>query len=164
MDGLRSAPVAAGDLGGVAGIGVRVPVLPVAEKVKVSLEKLYRDKAMTVDLDVATGLAFRGAEGDLIEVLGNLLDNACKWGRRQVRLAASRNATGLHLCVEDDGPGIDPGLAEWLSERGARADERVPGHGIGLAMVRDIVVTHGGDLSIGRSALGGAAVTARVRD
>jgi two-component system sensor histidine kinase PhoQ len=150
--------------GGGAGIGARVLVLPVAEKMRSSLQKLYRDKAITIELGVSPALVFRGAEGDLMEVLGNLLDNACKWGRGQVRLDASRKAGGLLLCVEDDGPGIDPALAEWLSERGARADEAVPGHGIGLAMVREIVATCGGDLTIGRSALGGAAVTARMPD
>jgi two-component system sensor histidine kinase PhoQ len=149
---------------GEAGIGARVPVLDVAEKMQVSLTKLYREKAMTIELAIAPDLIFRGAEGDLMEVLGNLLDNACKWCRQKVRLAARRPEAGLELTVEDDGPGMDPTLVERLLERGARADETVPGHGIGLAMVRDIVTAYAGRIAIERSALGGAAVIVRFRD
>lgn len=140
------------------GLGTRLPVLPLAQKMKASLETLHRNKTMTIALDVAPDLHFHGAEGDLMEVLGNLLDNACKWCRRQVRLTARRQQSGLALVVEDDGPGIDPRLAERLIERGKRADESVPGHGIGLAMVRDIAAAYAGHVTIARSTLGGAAV------
>ena len=150
--------------GSAAGIGAPVPLLPLVEKLKTSLAKLHRGKAIAIDLDVPTTLAFRGREGDLMEVLGNLMDNACKWARSQVRVAGARHPTGLELTVDDDGPGIDSALAERLLERGARADETVPGHGIGLAMVRDIAAAYGGGVTIERSSLGGARVTVRFRD
>lgn len=147
---------------GGTGLGTRVSVLPLADKMKSSLEKLHRDKGMTIELDIATDLVFRGAEGDLMEVLGNLLDNACKWCRDRIRLTARRQEAALELTVEDDGPGMDPTLAERLLERGARADESVPGHGIGLAMVRDIAAAYAGRIEVARSALGGAAITVRL--
>ncbi len=143
---------------GATGLGTRLQVAQIAQKMVSSLEKLHRDKALTITLDVAPDLHFHGAEGDLMEILGNLLDNACKWCRGRVRLTARRQPSGLELLVEDDGPGMDPGLAEQLPERGARADESVPGHGIGLAMVRDIATAYAGRVSIARSPLGGAAV------
>jgi two-component system sensor histidine kinase PhoQ len=143
---------------GGTGLGTRLAVLPVAQKMKASLEKLHREKAMSIALDVAPDLYFRGAEGDLMEVLGNLLDNACKWCRKEVRLVASRGESGLELRVEDDGPGMEAQLAERLLERGARADETVPGHGIGLAMVRDIAAAYSGRVEVARSALGGASL------
>jgi two-component system sensor histidine kinase PhoQ len=129
---------------------------------KSSLEKLHREKGMTIALDIPADLSFRGAEGDLMEVLGNLLDNACKWCRSEVRLAARRDDSGLELKVEDDGPGMDPALAERLMQRGARADESVPGHGIGLAMVRDIATAYAGRVTIAHSRLGGAAITVHL--
>ena len=110
---------------------------------------------------------FVGDRGDLTELLGNLLDNACKWCRFQVRLSASRDpAAGarqrLRLTVEDDGPGVGDADRDRVLERGVRADEQVPGHGLGLAMVRDTVDLYGGTLTIGRSPLGGLQVTVRL--
>lgn len=149
---------------GGTGLGTRLRVLPLAEKMKSSLEKLHREKAMSIALDIAPDLHFLGAEGDLMETLGNLLDNACKWCRQKVRLTAQHEESGLELTVEDDGPGMDAKLVARLMERGARADESVPGHGIGLAMVRDIATAYGGRVTVERSALGGAAVIVRFRD
>jgi two-component system sensor histidine kinase PhoQ len=146
------------------GIGAPVAVRPLAEKLKASLLKLPREKAVAIDLDIASSLSFRGAEGDLLEVLGNLLDNACKWSRSRVRLAGTRSPMGVELTVEDDGAGVDPALADRLLERGARADESVPGHGIGLAIVRDIATAYSGAVRIERSSLGGACVVIRLRD
>jgi two-component system sensor histidine kinase PhoQ len=79
-----------------------------------------------------------------------------------VRLVASRGESGIELKVEDDGPGMDARLAERLLERGARADETVPGHGIGLAMVRDIAAAYAGRVEVARSALGGASLVVRL--
>ncbi len=132
------------------------------------LTKVYRDKSPDFDLRLAPDLVFRGDAGDFLELAGNLLDNACKWCRRQVRLTVQAaepgnpRTGGLHLCVEDDGPGIPDEAAERLLVRGTRLDESTPGHGIGLAIVRDIARAYGGDLSIGRSLLGGAAVAVRI--
>ena len=96
-------------------------------------------------------------EEDMLELLGNLLDNAAKWSRRRVRLSL-RWREGLQILVEDDGPGIEPDAAEVLSTRGSRLDESISGHGLGLAIVQEIVRVHGGHLNFGRSEkLGGFA-------
>ncbi|MBS1248390.1 MAG: signal transduction histidine kinase, partial [Proteobacteria bacterium] len=109
-----------------------------------------------------------GDEGDLLEILGNLADNACKWCRRQVVVRAHptdrAGRTELMVEVEDDGPGIPPDQAPLLLNRGQRADPTVAGHGIGLAVVRDLVEeVYYGRLEIGQGALGGARVRARLR-
>jgi two-component system, OmpR family, sensor histidine kinase PhoQ len=88
-----------------------------------------------------------------------VLDNACKWCRTQVRVSAALNGTRLSLSVEDDGPGIAEADAQRVQERGVRADQSVPGQGIGLAVTRDIVEAYDGEITIGGSELGGVAVT-----
>ena len=148
--------------GTVTRLAAPVPVRPLAEKLVSALAKVHRGKAVQAALDVADGIAFRGAEGDLTEILGNLLDNAWKWCRGRVRVEARRADGSFLLAVEDDGPGMDPAEAERLLERGVRADESVPGHGIGLATVRDIAAAYGGEVAIGRGGLGGARVEVRL--
>ena len=105
--------------------------------------------------------------GDLTELLGNILDNACKWCRSRVRLTAGSDESAdprerLSLVMEDDGPGISEADRARVLERGVRADQNVPGHGLGLAMVHDTVDLYGGRLSIDTSPLGGARVTVRL--
>jgi two-component system sensor histidine kinase PhoQ len=148
--------------GSATGITGPVPVLPVAEKLKATLAKLHRDKGVVIEIDIDAGVVFRGAEGDLLEILGNLLDNGCKWCRREVRVSAGPGNGRLELRVEDDGPGVDPARADGLLERGVRADETVAGHGLGLAMVRDIAAAYGGGVTIERSRLGGASILVRI--
>jgi two-component system sensor histidine kinase PhoQ len=124
------------------------------------LLKVYKDKSPDIVIDVADGAVFRGDRGDFLELSGNLLDNACKWCRSRVDLhMRPRGVTGIELTVVDDGPGIPEHMAGILLERGMRLDESAPGHGIGLAVVRDIAASYGGEIRIGRSALGGAEVT-----
>lgn len=135
-----------------------LPVAPVLERVLRTLAKVYADKALLLEAQVAPEAAFPGNEGDLMELLGNLLDNAHKWAQRQVRVQAQPLTPkgGLLLTVEDDGPGIAAAEAQAVLERGVRADEQVPGHGIGLAVVADLVANANGRLHIDRSCLGGA--------
>ena len=145
-----------------------VDVAPLLARLKDSLLKVYAGKTLSMEFDVDAGLAFHGDEGDLMEILGNLLDNACKWasGRVTVRAEHTRDedgGVGLTLRVHDDGPGIPPDKADAVLARGVRADATTPGHGIGLAVVREIVVeVYGGEISVGVSDLGGAAVTVRI--
>ncbi len=141
-----------------------IPVRAVAERLIATLAKVHRDKPVRSAVAVDAQEVFRGAEDDLMEVLGNLLDNAYKWCRSQVRVTALRNQEGFSLTVEDDGPGIEPGEAQRLLERGVRADETVPGHGIGLAVVRDVAGAYDGAVTIDCSPLGGVRVTVRFRD
>jgi len=135
----------------------------VVEKIVSSLKKVYADKSISFQHTIDSNLQFRGEEGDLMELLGNLLDNACKWCKCRVTVTASAQQVPgqrkpiLKVCVADDGPGIEPGKVSEILQRGVRADTQTPGHGIGLAMVRDIVQVYGGTLTQQRSDLGGAA-------
>jgi two-component system sensor histidine kinase PhoQ len=128
--------------------------------------KVY-NKDLLFENSVEAAAQFIGDRADLMELLGNLLDNACKWARSHVRIearvdaqASSRNA--LHLVIDDDGPGIAEADRARVLVRGGRADEATPGHGIGLAMVHDTVALYGGSMRIDASALGGARFELRL--
>jgi len=141
-----------------------VEVAPMLVELRAALSKVYPDRDLLIEISAADGLAFAGDRGDLFELLGNLLDNACKWCRSRVRVVAARlpaadARTRLRITVEDDGAGIEIADRERILERGARADEQVQGQGLGLAMVREIVDLYDGTLEIGDSPLGGALVT-----
>ncbi len=139
-----------------ARLAAPVSVAHTLERLRASMEKLHGERR--VEVRIAPGLSFRGVEGDLMEVLGNLLDNAYKWCRTRIRIGGRRQAGTLILWVEDDGPGIPSERVRQVVERGARADSATPGHGIGLAIVQEICVAYGGRLSILKSPLGGALV------
>lgn len=152
--------------------GRRVMAQPVAiaknaESVLRALEKVFADKGVQWDVTTSTGAAFYGDRGDLLELLGNLCENAFKWCRSRVQVTATHVDEpdalhpGLELAVEDDGPGIAESDIDAVQSRGARADEGTPGHGIGLAVVKDIVEAYGGTLAIDASPLGGARVSLR---
>jgi two-component system sensor histidine kinase PhoQ len=142
----------------------QVPVAREVERLVSGLRKVYHDKQPAIEADVSPDVNFRGDTGDFLELAGNLLDNACKWCRGTVSISVRRSGTagGMRLAVEDDGPGIPEDAAEALLERGTRLDEATPGHGIGLAIVRDIAASYGGSLTIERSALGGASITVDI--
>jgi len=142
---------------GRSALAAPLPLQPTVERLLATLQKVYRDKGVRVELALQEGVALRGDEGDLMELLGNLLDNAFKWAAGTIRISASGRGGKLEMTVEDDGPGIDPAQAALVLQRGVRLDEATPGHGIGLPMVRDIIEAYGGALAIERSDLGGAA-------
>src|SRR5262249_2222185 len=137
-------------------------------ELRVALLKVYARKDLSIELAVAPNSQFVGDRGDLTEMLGNVLDNGCKWGRGVVRLTASANGSfatreRLRIVGEDDGPGIPLGDRMRMGQRGVRTDENVPGHGIGLSMVQDTVELYGGALLIGESeSLGGARFELRL--
>lgn len=133
-------------------------LLPLAEKILAALHKVHRDKKVQVEITWDSGLSIAGDEGDWMELLGNLLENAFKWCTGKIRLDAEVDAGHIVLIIEDDGVGIDPSQIDHILQRGVRADEAVPGHGIGLAVVRDIVEAYQGQMQISRSRLGGAAI------
>lgn len=151
---------AAGRLTLSAAVAVATP----ARKLSDSLNKVYADKALQLELRVDPHARFYGEQGDLLEILGNLADNACKWAHQRVRLTAHNDggtaATRLVIEVEDDGPGIPEDQRQRILARGQRADPNTPGHGIGLAVVRDLVEdVYQGRLAIARSdELGGTRV------
>ena len=144
-----------------------VELAQVGSELRAALLRVYAHKDLSLELDVAPGCLFVGDRGDLTEVLGNLLDNACKWCRGRVRLSGRNDETApvrqrLVVTVEDDGSGIAPEDRPRVLQRGVRADESVPGHGIGLAMVRDTVDLYGGRLEVDESPLGGARFSLHV--
>jgi two-component system sensor histidine kinase PhoQ len=144
-----------------------VEVVQVAAELRSTLLKVYADKDLSLELAVAPATLFVGDRGDLTELIGNLLDNACKWCRSRVRLTASSDESAgprerLNLVIEDDGPGISADDRARVLERGVRADQNVPGHGLGLAMVHDTVDLYGGQLSVDASPLGGARFSVRL--
>jgi len=139
-----------------------------AEGIVTSLEKVYTTKQVLCEFDLDPAARFHGAQGDLMELLGNLLENAFKWAQQRVVLSTRNEIergrrSGLVLTVEDDGPGIPPDQVERLLHRGVRGDERVQGHGIGLAIVQNIVRAYHGELDVDESPeLGGARFVVRI--
>ena len=127
-----------------------------------TLGMLYGDKSPVIDWEVAPGTQFVGDREDLLELLGNLLDNACKWARSRVDLRITEQSQLLLIQVEDDGPGIAEGRETEALSRGMRLDEQTPGHGLGLAIVSDIVAAYHGELVLGRAGLGGLGVGIRL--
>ncbi len=136
-----------------------IPVAPLAAKIIRTLDKLYQEKSITHRLSIAEQTCFFGAEGDLMEILGNLLDNAYKYGKKQVSIAATQTEEALTIQIEDDGPGIPADKINRVLKRGQRADERQPGQGIGLSAAHEIIHLHQGKLGINKSKLGGAKIT-----
>ncbi len=119
--------------------------------------KIYREPELKLSSNVDKDAIFRGDEADLTEILGNLLDNACKAAKEQVMLDISLSQQELSISVEDDGPGVSAEQQSKIFERGTRADSYEQGHGIGLAIVRDLLDSYNGKLVISRSeTLGGA--------
>jgi two-component system, OmpR family, sensor histidine kinase PhoQ len=131
---------------------------PLAARVLRALAKVYADRGLRAALEDPHDIRYAADPGDLLEVLGNLLDNAYKWAGTAVRVELSGTGGALRILVEDDGPGVPAARREALLERGRRGDERVPGQGIGLAVVADIVAAYRGTLAIEASPLGGARV------
>ena len=127
------------------------------------LKKVYQDKKPVITLSVDQRAEFRGDTGDFLELSGNLLDNACKWCKSVVDIKVSPcDGGGMRLTVSDDGPGIPQEVAGLLLERGMRLDESAPGHGIGLAVVKEIAASYGGELSIRQSSRGGAEISVMI--
>lgn len=122
-----------------------------------ALDTAYRDRQIVVERNLPDGLTVRGDERDLLELLGNLLENAFKYTRSRVAVSAHQEAT-MVLTIEDDGPGIDASKRMEVLNRGTRADEIQPGQGIGLAVVSELVAVYNGRLHIGESRWGGASI------
>lgn len=148
------------------------------------LQRVHAERALTLEVALAPDLQFAGEAEDLQEILGNLLDNACKWARSRVRIGGERQAAagsastltgmtagaasgsagqaGLLLWIDDDGPGIDDAALAQVLQRGVRLDESTPGSGLGLSIVDDAVRAHGGQLTLGRSPWGGLRASLRL--
>ena len=136
--------------------GQRTPLEPVLTSLLRTMNRLHADRHLDLGADeLAPGLAFAGEAEDLQEMLGNLLDNACRSARGSVLVRAGRDGRWLRITVEDDGPGIPPTRREAVLRRGVRLDESGAGSGLGLAIVVDLARMYGGDLTLGDSDTGG---------
>ncbi|WP_063568617.1 ATP-binding protein [Achromobacter ruhlandii] len=141
--------------------GGRTPLRAPLQALLRVMQRLYAARGLALEMDeFSDRLEFRGEEQDLQEMVGNLLDNACKWAARRVRIGAQADAPDrLRIVIDDDGPGISEDERERIFERGVRMDEQRPGSGLGLDIVRDLAGTYGGEVSAGQSPLGGLRVT-----
>jgi signal transduction histidine kinase len=139
------------------GHGERTPVAPVLEELARALERIFQEKIGAVRLDCPDDLMFVGERQDLLEIAGNVMENACKWAVRRVRVAAAARpeAPVFTLTVEDDGPGLAPDQRETVLRRGERLDENAPGSGLGLSIVDELTRAYGGTIELDDSALGG---------
>ncbi|MEZ5583344.1 MAG: sensor histidine kinase [Candidatus Competibacteraceae bacterium] len=138
-------------IAGAATPGQRVVLNTEVDDLVETLKKVYRDKPLSIHCHIPRDTLFPGDRDDLLELLGNLLDNACQWAAEEVRLTVLTVSNWLRLCVEDDGPGCPPEQLTLLAQRGVRIDESRAGHGLGLAIVTDIVEQYGGRLELQQS-------------
>jgi signal transduction histidine kinase len=143
--------------------GARVALQPVVSGLLRVLERVHAERGLALHcMPMAPSLAFAGEQQDLQEMLGNLLDNACKWASHEVRLNAGAMGSGpdsrLRIVIDDDGPGIEAQRRESVMARGARLDESVPGSGLGLAIVNELAGLYGGSLRLQASPIGGLRV------
>ena len=137
----------------------RTLVEPVVGELSRTLEKIFRDKGVQIETDVSDDLCFQGERQDLLELAGNIIENACLWAKKQVRVSASAVDGRLTLVVEDDGPGLPAERRAEVLRRGARLDESAPGSGLGLAIVDDLAKAYGGSVTLDDATLGGLKVS-----
>ena len=142
------------------GAGERTGVEDVVEELAVMLERVFQEKGVEIDWRVEEDLCFRGERQDLQEIVGNIMENACKYGRSKVWVTAGLGAVPgrMKLCVEDDGPGLPADGRDEMIKRGSRLDETAPGSGLGLSIVDELARAYGGSLSLEDSPLGGLKV------
>ena len=136
-------------------LGNRTQISAVMDDLSRVIARIHVTRGIVIDAECDDGLYFRGERQDLEEMLGNLIDNGCKWARSRVRVRCEKTDGRLVLTVEDDGPGLSAQQRAQVGSRGERLDESVPGSGLGLAIVRDISKLYGGFFSLDQSSLGG---------
>jgi signal transduction histidine kinase len=137
-------------------IGARAEAAPVIADLTRALSKIYTSRGIHIEKHCPEGLSFRGDRSDFEEMIGNLLDNACKWADSEVSVTVSAGRRGrLSVVVTDDGPGLNDEQKQRVIERGERLDESKPGSGLGLGIVKEIASLYGGTLTLGRAEAGG---------
>lgn len=142
-------------------LGTLIDVPPVVTALARTMEKLHRDREIAIAVDVPAQACFRGEQQDLEEMVGNLVDNACKWARSRVSVevvtegAAADGKSNVRVIVDDDGPGLSPAERERVAHRGQRLDESKPGSGLGLSIVVELASLYKGVLTLGTSPIGG---------
>lgn len=147
--------------GSGATLGARSSIADSVDGLVRTLQRLHAGRQITFDARIPPSHAVRVQREDLDEILGNLLDNACKWGRSRIAIGSMIAGSRAIITVDDDGAGLDPALRDAVLQRGVRADEAAPGSGLGLAIVRDLAEVYGGSIALESSPLGG--VSARLQ-
>ncbi|MGA2891512.1 MAG: ATP-binding protein [Xanthobacteraceae bacterium] len=142
-------------------IGTLIDVPPVVTALARTMEKLYRARDIAIDIDVPAQARFRGEQQDLEEMIGNLVDNGCKWALSRVAIEVMADQPvddvkpRVRIIVDDDGPGLSPAERERVAQRGQRLDETKPGSGLGLSIVVELASLYGGVLTLGTAPIGG---------
>jgi signal transduction histidine kinase len=143
-------------------VGSVTDVAPVVTGLTRTMEKIYHPRGVAIDAQVPDGVRFRGERQDLEEMLGNLVDNACKWAQSRVSVeVVPERGEGtppkavIRVVVDDEGPGLTPGEREQVARRGQRLDESKPGSGLGLSIVLELAALYGGSLALSNAPTGG---------
>ena len=140
-------------------VGARTEIEPLVEDLARTLMRINQRQGINIETETEAGLFFRGERQDLEEMIGNLMDNACKWSGGEVRVTTARSAEKtLRILIEDDGPGLDEAGCTKALGRGVRLDEQAPGTGLGLAIVSDLAKAYEGNIDLSRSPMGGLMV------
>jgi signal transduction histidine kinase len=143
-------------------VGSVTDVRPVVTGLARTMEKIYHPRGIAIDAEAPDNVRFRGERQDLEEMLGNLVDNACKWAQARVsvevtpeRAEGAPPKANLRIVVDDDGPGLTPAEREQVARRGQRLDETKPGSGLGLSIVLELAALYGGGLTLSNAPIGG---------
>jgi len=142
--------------------GARCSIVASVEGLSRTLLRIHESRGIAIDVNIAGDHCVRGQREDLDEMLGNLLDNACKWAKSRVAIDASSSGAAVVVTVDDDGPGLEASMRDLVLQRGVRADEAAPGSGLGLAIVRDLAELYGGSISLGAAPMGGLRATLQL--
>ncbi|KZD24673.1 sensor histidine kinase [Tardiphaga robiniae] len=143
-------------------VGTVTDVAPALEALCRTMQKIHRDRGITIDLEADAAAKFRGEKQDIEEMVGNLVDNACKWADSHVTIGVQVERTGgadpaskLRIIVDDDGRGLSDTERAQVARRGQRLDETKPGSGLGLSIVVDLAALYGGSLTLSKAPIGG---------
>jgi signal transduction histidine kinase len=140
-------------------VGNVTEVLPIVSALARTMEKIYLDRGIAIDVEAPTPVRFKGEQPDLEEMVGNLVDNACKWANSRVSIEVMAETFGVEpivrIVVDDDGPGLDVDQRAQVTHRGQRLDETKPGSGLGLSIVVELATLYGGSLTLGTAPIGG---------
>ncbi len=141
--------------GSGATVGAHASVAAAVEALSRTLLQLHSGRGIAIEIRVPPEHFVRCEREDLEEILGNVLDNACKWARSKVAVSSTQATERVTIVIDDDGPGLDASMRESVMQRGVRADEAAPGSGLGLAIARDVAELYGGSITLDAAAAGG---------
>ena len=161
MEGVVTHQLSRATVAGPVVVSRPVDIARLAERLIRALKTAYSDRELAVEVRLPPALSVRGDERDLMDIFGNLLENAFKYTHSKVRISGKSGAMAV-MRIEDDGPGVDAAIRDDILNRGARGDQVQPGQGIGLSVVSELIQLYGGAFRIGASPLGGASIEVRL--